>query len=324
MAGYTQVLLLGRETVYGSAVARTIAMRVLSMDLHQDPMFEAKSNGSGAGAPMERTQALDRETSGGSITVEAAYDDGTAFLLAYWLGCIPAEGGGGGPTYTHTYTLLDQGSASFPIGMTMEAIGDILASTIYADVFEGGVCPGGTLTIPETGPATLQMDIIAETAAARTTAGTPTYHTGEPTYIRGWHGGNLAWNSLAGKVKSIAIEFRLNLERRWVGGSRYTIAPRSIGSRYTCKIKVTREYDENTMKTAYLAGTQADGTITFSGPSSQTLAFTFQNAQCTQYSDPSTKPGINDQTFELTCHSDNTDKGLQVVLTNTQSVYTAN
>jgi hypothetical protein len=159
--------------------------------------------------------------------------------------------------------------SSLPVGLTIEQIKGRIGATDYSDVFEGCVVTGGTMSVRESSIATLSLDIIAQTSAARAAAGTPTFTSADP--IMQWHAGNLAWSSLNGALKSIEITVRQNLERRQLTGSLYTARPYPRGA-YSVTARVVREWDENTMYTAAKALTQADATLTFTGPSSQTLA----------------------------------------------------
>jgi len=309
------------ESTWGTAAARTNWLHAYTLGLGHTVNWRDRDDlgFTGAGSYNRRaTPFIADEVAGGTIEVPFAYDDTGLMLLFYGFGAV-AEGGGGGPTYTHTFTMQDP--ASWPVGFSCEQIlGN--AEVNDAEVFEGCLVDAFRVSIAQGQIARLSCDIIAERGAGAAVAGTPTYSSkGNP--VMPYHAGNLSWSSLADKVISLEISHRNNMSRRMLFGSKYTAKPyHSAPSEVTWT--VVREFDELTVDAAYLAGTAGDATITFTD-STRSMAWTLQNAQILgRPSKPVTSRGITTQTFTLVGYSDGTDEGHKCVVTNANSVYTTN
>jgi hypothetical protein len=256
-----------------------------------------------------------RNVAGGTIAIECGYSDSTALLLRDWIGACATAGAG---PYTHTMTPTVP--ASLPVGLTIEQGFGRRGSTNDAEVFEGCVVNGGTFRCAPGEVAELELDIIAETSGGRVAASTPTYTSNDYPILHS-HAGVLAWGSLSDRVLSLEISVQQSLARRFLLGSNDTARPYPSGL-LEITVRVTREYDENTVYEDYLDRSEADLTITFSD-SPRSLAFTVHNAQCTDFSD-SIQAGVTTQQIVWRGLSDGTDEGISAVLTNANSAVTAN
>lgn len=329
MFGYPGLLAVVKETTWGTAVSpRTNWIRPLSVNMGRQleiaavPVFL----GGDATSVNGRGPVLQRDACGGTIELAMAYDDTTLFFLEQMFGAV-TDGGGGGPSYTHTYKLALP--ANRLVGFTMEVTRGRYGSTVEAEVFEGCKVSKGVIRIPGTGVCTLTLDIIAQTSASRTTQASPTLHTGEPSWMMGHHCGGFAWGSLDDTFDALSLTIDHNLQRRWESGSLYTAEPLPgpVDNRLvTVDVDVERNYDDEgaTVYTAHKALTQQDGTLTLTGASPFVAAFSFHNAVCERYQDPTTTPGLVKQRFGLRCYTDGTDYGAALVLTNSQSSNGAN
>ena len=72
----------------------------------------------------------------------------------------------------------------------------------------------------------------------------------------------------------------------------------------------------DTLYTALLANTQGDATITFTGPSSRTMAFTVQNFYLNTVDGGLSDAGIVTASCAGVAESDGTDEGLSIVVVN--------
>jgi hypothetical protein len=177
-----------------------------------------------------------------------------------------------------------------------------------------------TLSIASYDYAKLRLDVIGKSAAARGAAGTPT--DGDETWVYGHQAGALSWNSATWTVRSLEIIIDNKLAAREALGSKLTQQPLPSALRDVTVKCVLEAVDA--AYTAFLAGTEGDMTVTFTGDSPNKLEVTAHNAYIKSCSDPINQQGIITQTVEWTCQSDNTDKGLKLIFTNSDATYDIN
>lgn len=309
---------IGVEATWGTAVARTNWLRLLSCSLSRTQAYADRPHlgTSGETSANPRASFAGQEDAGGDIEWLGAYDDSTVLLLKNALGA--AADAGAGP-YTHTLTLAkDLGE-----GLTIEHIrGEIVDGTAISEVFEGCMISSLELTWRPGEIMRCRASVIAETAAARGAAGAPTYSSlGEP--IIGWQGSTFTWNAVARKLRSLSITVDNALDRRPRLGSKYTERPQRTGPTSVTARLTLEIITGDAIYSSYLANTQSDGTITFTS-GAKSLAITLQNAEIHSVSDPINTAGVLTQDIEIRCYSDGTDEGLKLVFTNASALYSAN
>lgn len=306
----------GEESTWGTAVSRTNWLRVTNLSIVREIEYLPRNHLGHRGATSanrraERYKSADNIS--GSFEFEAAYDDSTLLLLKHALGAVSTTGSG---PYVHAYTLAE----ALPTGLTIEAI----YGNGSAEVFEGCMITQLTLSIESGGLMTGTAEIIGQTSGGLTSAGTPTYSSaGNP--ILHHQAGNFTFDSLDDKVASMELVVNNNLTRRLLLGSALTQQP-VRGDFQEITLSVTREYDTDDLHADFLAQTNADAAITFTGTGNNVAAFTFHNAELTSnpHSGGVTGPGIIEQTLEFVCLSDGTNEGLAVSVTNDNASATAN
>ena len=100
--------MLGAETTYGTAVARTVSRPVRSVALQTNLEQAAVPDLYSGTAATSRRHHKARTTSGGSVSLVLAYD-AMGLILKSALGAAATTGAG---PYTHTYTLANSALAA--------------------------------------------------------------------------------------------------------------------------------------------------------------------------------------------------------------------
>ena len=306
----------GEEVTWGTAVSRTNWLRVTNLSIVREIEYLPRNHLGHRGATSanrraERYKSTDNVS--GTFEFEAAYDDSTLLLLKHALGAVSTTGSG---PYAHAFTLAE----ALPAGLTIEAI----YGNGSAEVFEGCMITQLTLSVEAGGIMTGSCEIIGQTSGGLVSAGTPTYSSkGAP--ILHHQGGNLTFDSLDDRVSSLEIVVNNNLTRRLLIGSAQTQQP-VRGDFQEITITAVREYDTDDLHADFLAQTNADAAITFTGTGNNVCAFTFHNCELTSnpHAGGVTGPGIIEQTLEFVALSDGTNEGLAITVDNDNASATAN
>lgn len=308
---------LGVESVWGTAVARTNWMRAKRLGMRRtvERAVRGLMGTQGTTDLNARTLYVQRDLAGGSLAIECGYSDSTVLLMRDAIGAVATAGAG---PYTHTITPTVP--ATMPVGLTIEQAFGRRGSTNDAEVYEGCVIDGMTMRISPGEVLEAEFDIIAETSGGRTTASTATYTSNDYPILHS-HLGNVTWKDLADRALSIEVSVRQQLGRRQLLGSNYTSRPYPTGQ-LEVLVRMTREYDENTVYADYLDGDAGDLAFTFSD-SPRSLAVTVHNAVCIDFSD-NIQAGVTTQSITWRGLSDGTDEGIAMVFTNANALATAN
>ncbi len=309
---------IGEEVTFGTPVARSNFLRLASATMtHSLERVPPSHLGTAGDVPNRRSLRIVTDNSEGRIEWLPAYDDSTLLLFEHALGGKATTGAG---PYTHTFTL----AAALPTGLTLEvAAGENDAGAQRSETFEGCKIGALELSIDAGGEMRAAIDVIAENAAARAAAGTPTYSSnGE--IVEHADSGQFAWNAVNYDLLSMRLRLDNKLTRRPKLGSAQTQEPcRSDWIEVT--IEVTLEYLNDNLHAAHLASTASDATITFTGAGNNSLAITLHNAEVVEQSDPvNAGGGIMQQTATFRGLSDGTDAGLAIVVINDSATSEAN
>jgi len=311
--GHGSALGLAEETTWGTPVARTNWLTMLSCSLERSIEYVPRANlgRKAATSWMRRAHYTSTDNVEGDFEWEVAYDDSSIMLLKHLLWGMATTGAG--PTYTHTATI----SATAPTGLTVEKIlGDG-----NGEVFEGVLIAEGSLRIAAGGIMTGRVRLIGETGGGLVTAGTPTY-SANGNLVKHDHAGVFAFNSQNYDLLDMEVTLRRALDRRLLLGSKLTKKP--IASSWTeVTARLTTEYDRTNPHSDYSANTQGDGTITFTD-ATRSMAFTLQNMYTTRLTKTLSSPGVIRESWDVVCESDGTDEGLKIATVNGNSSATAN
>lgn len=315
--GFGASLGIGREVTWGTAVARTLWLRLASHGLirkrKKTPVPHLMDLGQAAA--NSRHHYIESDFVEGPLSIPMAYDDAT---LAICLQLLGANSTTGTNPYTHTMTLAQPGQT----GLTLEAISGTPASGggNMAEVFEGCLFTSGTFTFEAGKVAMLDLNVIGETSGGLASAGTPTYSSGGE-YIKHNHIGALTYNSVARKVRRMTIEVNRNLERNHELGSLFTSRP--VEGPISVSGEVTTNWQQSDWDTDYVGDVQDDMTFTFTS-GAKSLACTLHNVVLEEVNRPVSSAGAITQTAKFRAYADASDLGIQLAFTNTNSSATAN
>jgi len=303
---------LAEEVTYGTAVARTNWLEIVSctLDREIDYQPEPTLGRIGDAGRVPRRKYVASDNSGGEIEWVMAYDDSTLMMMKHAFGGVSTTGSG---PYTHTCTL-----AALPIGLTIEKA----INSSKGEVFEGCKITDLTVSIDAGGLMMGRASIVGETSGGLVSSGTPTY-TSALEEVKHHQAGQFSFNSVSYDISSMSVTLANGVDRRQVLGSSFTKEPTPQGKREVT-MSVTYEYIADTPHTAFLAGTESDAAITFTGTGNNSLAITLHNAYITSVATPVQGPGIVTQTIELRGQSDGSDLGLSFVFINDNVTATSN
>jgi len=304
---------IGVETAWGTAVARTHWFRGVSESLKRTITRRERPVLAGAAASGNiRSMYVESDNAGGTIEVLCGYE-GMGLLFAHIFSATPATTGPVGAIYTHVYTI----DAAPPTGgLTIE----VVRGDGTAEVFEGCRIAKATFKIEKGGLMRVACEIIAETSAGRTSAGSPVY-TANDLDVLHHQAGTVGWNSQTYTPGDFEFTLDNKYARRQLLGSKLTKEPKPSAF-VECKCKLGLEWENDNLWTALLADTESDLTLTFTGTSSRTMLFTLHNAILEDVSDPVNAVGVVAQTGVFRGQSDGTDEGIKLTVANTQALAT--
>lgn len=318
--GHGSALGAGQETTYGTAATITNYLRIVSWGLKRTISRVPRPHlGTTSAASLNRRQHYtESDEAGGPVEFLLAYDDTSLMMLAHGLGAAATTGSG---PYTHTLTL---GRHPITVDTNKKALTleGILGNSGDSEKFEGCVITRTEITGSAGGVITVRQEVIAETSGGQAAASSPTFSSNGEEVLHS-HGGSLTFNGTTDSIREFTITIDHKLSRRMFLGSTLTQQPQP--SDFTeVTFRFVREYTDDNRHDEFVAGTQGDGTMSFTGTGNNALAVTLQNMFVTDCSESVNTAGVIVQTVEGRCESDGTDEGLKLVFTNDNSAWTAN
>lgn len=302
----------GAEVTYGTAVARTNWHCPISANVTRKMTRVPRPTLCAGAGGVQKYHALSRDETGGPIELMMRYR-GMGLPMEAAMGSVADAGSG---PYTHTFTLGDQ--QTLP-SLTCE---QIRGSSGDSETFEGMKINRFVIRVSSADPYMyLSLDTLCETAAAVTTAGSPT--DGDDVPVLFHQSGQFAWNSVNYDLISLEITVENNLGSRVKLGSAAS-QEHEPTDRRVVTARVTLEV-EDALYTAHLADTNnQDATITFTGTGNDALAITLENAYVDAVDNPINSHGLIQQTVTFKCEDDGTNLGLKLVFTNDDATYDVN
>lgn len=306
----------GEESTWGTAVSRTHWYRCVSVNAAKRTVKEivpVLANSAGSWAP-QRTY-VPREEVRITMRLISQYD-GMGLLYKHIFWGTPATTGSG--PYVHTYEC----GATLAPGLTVEVIRGTASNS---EVYEGCMISKATFSCEAGGLMYLDLEFIGQTSAARAAKGTPAYNSSEEL-VKHHQAGTLAWNSRTLTLRSFRFVVDTKLaERQQLGavttGQPAPSAPWSI--MLDAELDSDTSYGDGLYQDAH-DDDQGDAVLTFTGPSSQALAFTAFNAKLMSSADTDISAvGVVNHTISLIGLTDGTDEGAKLVATNSSSSATA-
>lgn len=295
----------GEESSYGSASSsKTVFSRINSASLQAVQERERKTFLSHSSAAFQAGHFDVFNVVGGSVELPLFYGGSGIFLKAA-CGSVTDASTGGSPAEKHQYIP----SATLP-SLTI----DLQRGTGSVEEFLG--CMISSLTISGSAGEEIMMsfDIIAQSAAARNTAITPSFGTGKQMFHYENDSNRLAWNSGNFNVKSFDFSVDNKLDRRNVLGSKQTLQP-AISDVREVQLTVTLEMLGNDLYTAMLAGTASDLSMKFDRTDAS-FEIILRNAYIVDYSDPVNTFGPLERTLTFVGESDSTDEAFELIIEN--------
>ena len=277
-----------QESTYGTAVTTTISNRVTSVSLGRSQERERTTHLSQSDAAFAVSTFDAFEQAGGSIEMPLFYK-GMGQLLKAAIGGTPATTGAG--PYTHVFeptTVLPSLTMEFQRG------------TGSVEKFEGVMVSSMTISCEAGAEASASFEVIAETAASRTTAITPTFGDGAQVFHH--QAGTMDFNGSSYTIRSFEFTIDNKLERVNNLGSKLTGQPQ-ISDVREVTITATLDLEDNDLYNAQLSGAQSDVTLTFTA-GADSLTFLLRNAKIIDYSDDVTSFGRIERTVSFLGLSD--------------------
>lgn len=299
----------GEESSWGTAVARSHWLRVISASVSRVREKRARPHLMGPGEPsaVRRTHYVARDIVEGSFEVEVGYQDASLLLLKHALGAVATTGT---DPYDHALTL----SRELPTGLTIEqVIGEKPDGTKIGEVYTGCLITRLVLRVTGTEIMRATIDVIGKTSAGKVSDSSPSFGASDfPVQAR--FGSTLAWDNLTGKLTEmeLTVDNRLT-ERMLLGDLNGSRPARSDHAEVT--MRATRELDETTAYASYLADAEEDAVISFPD-SPRDFEITLHNAYADSVDEGLSGAGIQTQTLELRGQGDGTNGGLKIEVTN--------
>jgi len=267
--GRTAFVALGEESTYGTPVSTTVNNRVFSVSMGRSQERERTTHLSQSSAAFAVNTFDGFEIAGGTIETPLTYK-GLGMLIKAALGSL-TDTGGSAP-YTHTYNP----SATLP-SLTI----DVQRGTGSSEKFEGCMVSTMTISCEAGAEARASFEIIAETAAARASAITPSFGDGGQVFH--FQSSELSFGGSNYKMRSMELTLDNKLERVNYLGSKITAQPQ-ISDVREVTLTVTFDLEDNDLYNAQLAGTSSDVVVTFTS-GDDSFEITLRNAEITEYSD---------------------------------------
>jgi len=239
--------------------------------------------------------------------------------MGHWLKALlgAVVDAGAGP-YTHTFGMASPDTCP---SLTAELIrGDSGVSEVGC----GLIVSKGTLNIPARNIATLEVECVGKTTAARAAAGVPT--DGDLVELLGSQvasGGSVSWNGHLYPCLTLKIVVDRSVSKREFLGSLYTTRPMATGM---TKIEIQATVDaDDALYTAYRAGTSADLTFSSAGTGNDAMAVTAENCVIMDYNDDIKDQSITEATVTWEARVDaGGTGGFSIVLTNDDALWDTN
>lgn len=241
------------ESGYGTEAARARTLRTKSVGVASKTTTTVVEDTSSYNYGATERVVIDQEVMG-PIEANLAYQGNALGLLLKAIFGSLSEGGGAGPTYTHTYTpgALSSFSAEEPRG-----------DSGTSEEFYGLYASKAVITIPARGPATITIDWIGESAGARASTGTIPAMSTSAVYVLGHQCTGWVFNSTTYQTNKIVITIDNKMTGRKDHGSIY-IGEAGRDNRVEVMLDVELDQRANTIKAAALAGTSAAWSVTCS------------------------------------------------------------
>ncbi len=278
--GRSAFIKYAEETTYGTPVSTTISNRVTSVSLSRSQERERTTHLSQSAAAFAVATFDAFEQAGGSVEMPVFYR-GLGLLIKAATGATIVTTGSN--PYTHVFEPTTDLSS-----LTIE----FQRGTGSSEKFEGCMVSTMSISCEAGAEASASVEFIAETAATRTTAITPSFGTGAQVFHH--QAGTLSYNSNTYTVRSFEFSLDNKLERVNNLGSKLTGQPQ-ISDVREVMITCTLDLEDNNLYNSQLAGDSSDVELAFTS-GTDSITFLLRNAEIVDYSDDVTSFGRIERT----------------------------
>ena len=214
---------------------------------------------------------------------------------------------GSGP-FTATFQPRDLSSSPSLDSLTIE----VQRGTGSSEKFEGCMVSSFSFSCEAGAEASVSVEIIAETAASRGGAITPSFGTGAQIFHH--QAGTLSYSGASYTVRSFEFSIDNKLERVNNLGSKLTGQPQ-ISDVREVMINATLDLEDNNLYNSQLSGAQSDVELSFTSGTDQ-IVFLLRNAKITDYSDDVNSFGRIERTVTFIGLADSSDPAFRITLVN--------
>ena len=307
--GRGAVIGLGEESTRGTAVSRTNWRPLISTDLTRTiEKVPRPSLRVGAAGAMRRAFYVQQDLAGGAFSLECTYEN-VGLLIKHIMGTVATTGSG---PYTHTYTFADD----VPTGLTIENV----RGTGTSEVFEGCRVNTATLAVSAGGVMTMDCEVIAETSAARGSAGSASFGSGDTPVLHS-HATTLSFNGATYDLIDMSLTVNNALAVRQHLGSAVTAKPLRSDFQ-SIEMSVTVEVEDQ-LYADFISDVESNATLSFVNGFRE-FNVELHNAYLSAASDPISDANVVRQSLTFIAQSDGTNEGLKLTVKNDNSSATAN
>lgn len=306
----------GKETVYGTTVARTVWREVILASLQNAIEYEdSQSLFTGAGSTNARDDHIRQDLVRGRVEGEMTYDNWGMFLEQA-IGSVSTVNDSPIAGF-HTHTFVP--AIPFPTALTiMQNRGrdaKDLCAGMFATAWELSVAAGETMRVA--------FDMLGRSLVRSDTAEAETFAS-NAVKIRHFHANNATFDGGAYCLNRFRLRCQTGLGLKFCLGDTKPQGRFVVGRQeFTAEAEL---FVDDDLHTDYQNGDQADFQIVFDDPdSNRQMTAIIQNAKIRSLSDPVNDVGVLRQTVTFKGFAQGTtEDGLSLVLVNENSSAIAN
>ena len=301
---------IGPESTYGTPAAEAALTRpIISCTMLRTVEKVARPHLQVSGvAGLRKAHYIAKDSSTGSLEIEATYDNVGYFLkAALGAGATAADDGDASTPRVHTYTLGDvpiEGNTLFLQRGTSDNY----------ERFEGVVINSMSCSVASGEHMTMSFDLIGETsssASGNARSDSPTLSFSDPSaenLVLHHHAGTLAYRSQTITLIDFEYSIENGLAERMRLGSLNTKQPTQADFR-NASFTVTFETDDATYQ-KFIADEEGDAVVTFNngvtGANEREMKFSLNNAYIESYTDEVSEAGLITASVTLRAQGDGT------------------
>ena len=293
---------LGKETTWGTPVATPVSNRVTSVSMLRRQSKSRKNNLSTSAAAFQEGNFDGFEETGGTIQLPMYYD-GSGMLLYAAMGDYTTTGS---DPYDHVF-VCTLATPSLTI--------DVQRGSGSSEKFEGCKISSMNISCNAGEEMMMSVDIIAETAAARTTAITSSFGSGKSINHYNLTAAKLDYDGGTYDIRSFDLTLNNSIERRNSLGAKVTAEPQLSDIREVV-INITADMNSNTIYTDSLTSTSSTATMMFINSLGNEFKIELENAYVRDYEDSVDTIGVLTRSWTFVGQADPSNEPLKISVKN--------